>query len=292
MPTLDREGASLYYELLDITPPWIENPPTIVFCHGVSTNADIWSDWLPVLAGRFRIARFDMRGFGRSSVPGAGHGWNLQSLVGDVLAVAETALEDWAVADSAQNGGGSGGGGGGGDKERFHYVGESTGGTVGLLLAASHPGRLLSLTACSTAHKGGDIKKVGSWRAFIEKEGMQAWSEQMMELRFYEGAVPRAVHDWFHAVQKASSPESTLDLADMLMGTDLSADLAAITAPTLLLSPDGSPFVSLEITQDIQARIAECEVQVFAGARHGLACSHGKECAQALLRFLERRKLA
>ncbi|MCZ6474218.1 MAG: hypothetical protein O6934_12325, partial [SAR324 cluster bacterium] len=44
---------------------------------------------------------------------------------------------------------------------------------------------------------------------------------------------------------------------------------------TLLLAPDASPFVSLDITRDIHTRIPDCELQVFAGARHGLACSHG-----------------
>ena len=273
MAILEREGGSLYYELLDCAPPWVENPPTVLFCHGVATDADIWSDWLPVLAGRFRIARFDMRGFGRSSVPAAGFAWNLELLARDALAVADLMP-------------GNGGGG------RFHYVGESLGGTVGLALAASRPERLLSLTACSTAHRGGDIKKVDAWRAFIEREGMEAWSEQMMELRFHDGNLPQPVYHWFHKIQKQSSPDSTLDIADMLMRTDLAGDLAAIKTPTLLLSPDNSPFVSLEITRDIQALIPECEVQVFPGARHGLACSHGKECAQALLGFLERRKLA
>ena len=283
MPTLEREGGSLYYELLDCTPPWVENPPAVLFCHGVATDADIWSDWLPVLAGRFRIARFDMRGFGRSSVPGADYDWNLELLGRDALAVADLALAEFG---RAGNHGGDGG------EKRVHYVGESTGGTLGLVLAASHPERLLSLTACSTAHKGGNIRNVDSWRAFIEKEGMEAWSEQMMDMRFHPGGVPRPMYEWFHKVQKESSADTTLGIADMLMGTDLANDLAAIKTPTLLLSPDNSPFVSLEITRDIQSRIPGCEVQVFPGARHGLACSHGKECAQALLGFLERHKLA
>ena len=33
----------------------------------------------------------------------------------------------------------------------------------------------------------------------------------------------------------------------------------------------------------------DCEMHVVAGARHGLAHSHGPECAGALREFLERR---
>ncbi len=271
MPYLESRAGPLYHELLDCTPPWLENPATIVFCHGVATNADIWSDWLPVLAGRFRLARFDMRGFGRSAVPGPGFAWAMDLLVEDVLAVAAAA---------------------GAGEERFHYVGESLGGTVGLALAAARGERLHSLTACATAHRGGDISRVGQWRALVEGEGMRAWSEQMMPLRFHDGAVPKATYDWFHEVQQASSPDTTLDLADLLVATDLTESLAGIATPTLLLAPDASPFVSLEITRAIQTRLPDCELQVFAGARHGLACSHGGPCARTLLDFLERRQLA
>ena len=275
MPYLEHADGALYYEVLDCTPPWVEHPPTILFCHGVATNADIWSDWLPVLSGAFRLARFDMRGFGRSAAPGAGYRWSMELLMADVLAVA-----------AATNADGERGGG------KFHFVGESLGGTVGLALAAMDGESLHSLTACSTAHRGGDIQRVGEWRRFIAEKGMEAWSEQMMDLRFHEGAVPEPVFRWFHQVQAASSPDSTLGLADMLIAADLSESLAEIRVPALLLAPDASPFVSLEITRDIQTRIPDCELQVFAGARHGLACSHGAACAQTLLEFLKRRGLA
>ena len=38
MPTLDRAGGPLDYDVIDITPPWVEDPETIVFCHGVATD--------------------------------------------------------------------------------------------------------------------------------------------------------------------------------------------------------------------------------------------------------------
>ena len=55
MPWLEREPGSLYYEVTDLTPPWVENPGTVVFCHGVSTTHGIWSTWLPVLADQYRL---------------------------------------------------------------------------------------------------------------------------------------------------------------------------------------------------------------------------------------------
>ena len=86
----------------------------------------------------------------------------------------------------------------------------------------------------------------------------------------------------------AFDPHAVLDLADLLIGTDLTAELGAIRAPALLLAPDQSPFVPLAVMEDMHARIPGSELQVFAGARHGLPCSHGEECGRALRAFLDR----
>ncbi len=265
MPMLDRGDCSLFYDVHDLTPPWVENAATIVFHHGVGINADIWIEWLPALARRYRIVRFDTRGFGSSTAPGKGYPWSLDMLVEDVIAVAGAA-----------------------GVEQFHLVGESLGGTVAMALAAKHPQAVHSLTVCSASHRGGDIQRVREWREFIGRKGMEAWSDQMMGLRFTEGAVPRSVYRWFDRVQGASSADSVLDLADLLIGTDISSALLEIQAPTLLLAPDGSPFVPVAIPMEIRERIPNCELQVFAGARHGLACSHARACSRTLLDFLAR----
>ena len=31
MPMLERPGGAIWYEITDLTPPWIETPPTILF---------------------------------------------------------------------------------------------------------------------------------------------------------------------------------------------------------------------------------------------------------------------
>ena len=268
MPLLEREPGSLYYEVTDLTPPWVENPGTVVFCHGVSTTHGIWSNWLPVLAGDYRLVRFDTRGFGRSTAPGAGFPWTLDLLVDDVMAVARAA-----------------------GAETFHLVGESLGGTVALALAIAHGDALESLTVCSAAHRGGSIQRAGGWRAYVAEHGMEAWSRMMMDLRFHDDGVPAPVAEWFHREQAATSADSTLDLADLLLGTDLAPMLPRITAPTLILAPNASPFISLEIFLDMHRRIPHSELQVFADARHGLVCSHGAACAQTLKQFLARRGL-
>ena len=117
---------------------------------------------------------------------------------------------------------------------------------------------------------------------------MAAWSADMMACRFRTGAVGGRVHAWFESEQAAGSPEVVLGVADMLIGADLSPDLERIRCPVLLLAPDGSPFVAANVTAEMHAMISTSEMQIFADARHGLACSHGQQCADALRQFLSR----
>ena len=76
-------------------------------------------------------------------------------------------------------------------------------------------------------------------------------------------------------------------MADLLIGSDLTEELGEIRTPTLLLAPAQSPFVPLAVMQEMHAGIAGSELLVFADARHGLPCSHGRECGRALRAFLD-----
>ena len=265
MPTLNRPGGPLHYEVTDVTAPWSGEPETILFHHGVGITGDLWLEWLPPLADRYRLVRLDVRGFGRSAVPGPGFGRSMDLLAEDALAVARAA-----------------------GATRFHYVGESLGGTLGLWLAVNHPDAILSLTTCSTAHRGGSIQRVHEWREFIGRHGMAAWSRMMMDLRMAPD-VPARARDWFDREQAKCSADAILDLADLLVATDLTERLGAITAPTLVLHPDASPFIPLRMALELHARIAGSEIRIFPGARHALAHTHAVTCATALREFLGRR---
>jgi pimeloyl-ACP methyl ester carboxylesterase len=258
---LERPGGTLALEVIETGAA----APLVVFHHGVGATADIWADWLPALAGRYRVARFDTLGFGRSTVPGPGFGWSLDGLADDVLAVARAA-----------------------GAERFHLVGESLGGTVALHLAARRPGALLSLTVSNASHRGGSIRRAREWRAFIAERGMAAWGQMMTPLRLDPARVSEARLQWFQQVQAAADADAVLDLADLLIGTDLTPALASIGTPALLLAPGQSPFVPLAVMQDMHARIAGSELRVFPDARHGLPWSHGQACGRALRAFLDR----
>jgi len=266
MPFVEAKTGRLHYEVCDVVAPWIEQPQTIVFHHGVGANLHIWAPWIPVLASRYRIVRFDMRGFGRSVRPTADFRWSFDVLIDDLLQVADAA-----------------------DADRFHLVGESIGGTAAIACALKAPQRLYSLTLSNAAARGGLIGNVKGWRDIVAQAGQSGWGKQMMQWRFHPDALSPEVYAWYLAVHETCSMDASLGLADLLLATDLTARLGEIRIPTLLLSPDASPFIPAEAMAALHAMIPGAELQVFAHSKHGLPLSHGQRCAHVLSEFLERR---
>lgn len=265
MPFVNFQGGRLHYEIHDLTPPWVTNPVTIVFHHGLAANLHTWHEWLPHFCADYRLVTFDARGCGQSTVPAHGYTWSLEQFAHDVLDVAQAA-----------------------GAYRFHFIGESLGGTVGLHLATTLDDRLLSLTASNCVARGSAVQSAAGWRNVIETHGQQAWAEQMMARRFHHNELSQAQYGWLLEQYATCSASTALAQAGMLSETNLTAQLAAIKVPTLLLCPDASPFAPPAHMAEMQALIPGAELQVFAHARDGLPLSHAASCAQTVTAFLAR----
>ncbi len=265
MPTVQTPTGALHYTVCDIVADWIENPETILFHHGIGANSHIWANWLPVLARRYRLVRFDMRGFGKSVVPAKDFKWSFDVLIDDLLAIAQAA-----------------------NAERFHLVGESIGGTASLAFTLQDPERVLSLCLSNAAARGGLVNNVKGWSEIVAQDGQAAWARQMMQWRFHPEALSPQLHAWYIHVHETCSMDATIGLADLLLASDLTPRLGEIKVPTLLLAPQSSPFIPLEIMASMRAAIPGAELQVFAHSKHGLPLSHGRECAKVLRDFLQR----
>src|SRR5919205_2493698 len=112
MPIAATAEGGLHYDVVDQLSPWRKPRLPILFHHGIGASAAIWAGWYSTLVDDHRLVTFDMRGYGRSHIPGAGFAWSLDRMVEDVFAVADAA-----------------------GLQQFHLVGESIGGTVALAAA-------------------------------------------------------------------------------------------------------------------------------------------------------------
>ena len=77
MPFVERGEHRIHYEIIELTEPWLAERATLLFHHGIGAESGVWTDWIHALAERYRIVRFDMRGYGRSDVPAADFPWSI-----------------------------------------------------------------------------------------------------------------------------------------------------------------------------------------------------------------------
>jgi pimeloyl-ACP methyl ester carboxylesterase len=266
MPLATTQHGTLHYDVVDQVAPWHRGRDAIVFHHGIGASAGIWAGWQPSLADAYRIVAFDMRGCGRSHIPAADFAWSLDLLVDDLFAVADAA-----------------------GLKQFHLVGESIGGTVALAAALARPERILTLTVSNGAHLGASIQGVEAWRRQLDAGGVKAWSDAFLPNRFHDDALSPRQRAWFAEQQEKWPRESILNALGVLIGTDLSSRLKDIRCPTLLLHPDGSPFIPVPVMAELHRLLPNAELNVIGHARHGLPYSHAKRCASLLRTFLDSR---
>jgi pimeloyl-ACP methyl ester carboxylesterase len=266
MPLATTRQGSLHYEIVDQASPSPASREAILFHHGIGASAGIWAGWFPALADAYRLVSFDMRGYGRSHVPAADFAWSLEQMVGDLFAVADAA-----------------------GLPRFHLVGESIGGTVALAAALARPQRIATLTVSNGAHLGASIQRVEAWRRQLDEGGVKAWSDAFLRDRFHDDALSPEKRAWFAAQQEKWPRESILNALRVLIGTDLSSRLKDIAQPTLLLHPDGSPFIPVPVMAELHRLLPDAELNVIGHSRHGLPYSHATFCASLLRAFLDRK---
>jgi len=120
------EGAGVHCIVDDFLWPWDTSTPVLMM-HGFARNALFWNCWVPAIAETRRVYRPDLLGCGLSDQPPAGYRYTPETIGAQIMAV----LDALAV-------------------PRVHWVGESSGGIIGLLLAAAYPERIASLVLCNT----------------------------------------------------------------------------------------------------------------------------------------------
>jgi pimeloyl-ACP methyl ester carboxylesterase len=260
---MPRSARGLNYVTTDLRPPWRTSGLPVVFNHGIGTNLEIWSEWVPIVAARHPVVRFDLRGFAGSPVPPADHRWTMDEMVEDLLDVAAT----------------SGAG-------KVHVVGESVGGTIALAAAIKAPERFASVAISNASHRGSGVTNIQGWRSTFESQGNAAWNAGMMTSRFYPGAAEPSALAWFSEMQEKSDRHAVLALAALLAGADLSEALRSFKVPLSITLPDSSPFIAPSHGAEMRALVPNSRLRIVPYSKHGLPFSHARTEAEALVAFL------
>jgi pimeloyl-ACP methyl ester carboxylesterase len=276
MPQIDARGIKLEYEVSGDP----AGPPVLLIM-GLGAQLTRWPEpFHRALADAgFRVLRFDNRDVGLStrmvqlgvpSLPAAalraaiGLPVRAPYDLGDLTADAVALLDALGIRSA-------------------HVVGASMGGMIAQMLAANHPGRVLTLVSImsSSGHRGLPQPGIGVRLALIRRPEPGAGRDRIIEATI-------ALY------RRLASPDYPPD--DQLLRAQVAADfdrgyypagaarqllailasgsrvpiLGRITAPTLILHGAADPLIPVAAAYDLHHRIPGSRLEVFRGMGHDL----------------------
>jgi 3-oxoadipate enol-lactonase len=260
------DGASVHCIVDDFLWPWDHSTPVLMM-HGFARNATFWNRWVPTIAETHRVYRPDLLGCGLSDQPPSGYRYTPATIGAQILAVLDAL-----------------------SLPRVHWVGESSGGIIGLLLAAAHPDRIASLVLCNTPSRIPDrIKQIYALDRATASDAMRAygvgeWCRQTLGYRLDMEHASEDLCDWVVREMDRTPPDVAAAMHDCFEGVDTLPLLPGIQAAVLLLSGDKSPIASAQ-----QATFAETlpngRVESIAGVGHGVNLLQPERCARTAVEF-------
>ncbi len=253
--------------------------PDVILIPGLSTPRDVWTPTAMYLSGQYRLHLLQIRGFGDSAGANA-EGPILQPLVDELAAyIAEQGLDHPAI------------------------VGHSLGGLAALMLGAQHPdlpGRLMIVDAMPwygvLAAPGADVTM-----AMIEPQAQmlrtaavaqygQTPSAQMLEAQLRSQVLDQANLPLLVAWSGRIDMRVAGQMLYEDLSTDMRYDIAAITAPLMLLYPYNATYPTQEQAEPFyRAQYAALPSAQFTGigpAGHFMMLDQPDQFHMALAAFL------
>lgn len=261
MPCADRTTHHLSFETLGR-----DDAPPLLLVMGMGFSARAWGSLPERLARDFRVVVFDNRGAGSSTAPPGPFG--MDDLADDAAAVMDAAGVGAAC-----------------------VFGISMGGMIALELVLRHPGRVRALALGATfagwlgSRKaslgvlgdlvaGGVLSRLGSHRlvgrALVSPGALR---EDYERFAAWMGCVGRA------------RPRVVARQAVAVARFDVSARLARIAAPTLVLTGDADRIVPVENSRRLAESIPGARLVVFPGVGHGFPFERFEETAREVTGF-------
>jgi 3-oxoadipate enol-lactonase / 4-carboxymuconolactone decarboxylase len=219
--------------------------PLVVLANSLGTTWAMWDPQLAALTARFRVLRYDQRGHGSSpSAPGP---YTIEQLGGDVLQMLDAS-----------------------EAERASVCGLSLGGGIAMWLAAHAPRRIDRLVLCCTAPVLPPAEQWTQRAATVRLSGPGVLLEALMD-RWFTPGFPERRPDVARQVATmlgTADPEGYAGCCEAIAAMDEQADLASITAPTLIVAGAEDPVAPPAIAVAMLEQISGSSLVVLPRAAH------------------------
>ena len=241
--------------------------PVVVLSHSLATNLDLWNYQLPLLARRFRVLLYDLRGHGASEAPG--DNYTLQELASDVAAL----LDHLQISTAA-------------------FVGLSIGGMIGQYFALQCPEKLEALILCSTGSRTEPKAKATIQERVetVRREGLASQVQPTLARWFTPKFIEESPANvaWISELILRTSVDGYAGCARAAEGLDVTDALHNIKAPTLIVPGEFDAAFPEASSRAIQQRIPNAELRVLDGAAHLGNVEQAHRFNEIILNFLRR----
>ena len=226
----------------------------VVALHASASTGHQWDSLTGYLAGRFRVIRPDLPGYGKSSALGNG------ATLADVVSAIARLFREIG--------------------EPVHLVGHSFGGAVALKAARMMPHMIRSLVVIEPAafhllrrraedrrHLSGLMKVEGAMRAACSEGNPGTAMARFIDFWNGDGAWARTSQGLRQKLTLAAG-QVMGDFRAIAAETATFADYAAISCPALAITGRQSPRVTQHLTERLAASMAAAQLAEIADAGH------------------------
>ena len=250
MPTINRDGVSIYYEVHGSGPP-------LLLTHGYSSTSGMWQGQIAALSKHHKLVLWDMRGHGQSGYPEDTSAYSEALTVADMAALLDAVGAEQAIVG-----------------------GLSLGGYMSLAFYRAHPERVRALLIIDTGpgFKKDEAREVWNKRAHdtgdrFEREGLEVLKSASRERS-------SVTHRDASGLARAARGMLTQRDARVI------ESLPDIKVPSLIVvGADDTPF--LAASDYMAAKIPGAQKVVIPAAGHAVNIDQPQAFIDAVLPFLD-----
>ena len=241
--------------------------PWLTMSHSLACNLSMWDEQAKLLAGRFRVLRYDTRGHGGSSAPQGPY--TLEQLADD----AKVLFDALGI-------------------QRTHWIGLSMGGMIGQTFALKYPGIYQSMVLADTSsRRPPNASEMWADRVRTAREqGMDGVVEGTLGRWFTEGyrQSRKDVMERIARDIRATPVEGFAGCCDAIAKVDVLDRLREVKCPTLVIVGEQDHGTPPEAARLIHENIAGSELLIIPSAAHLSNVEQAEVFNKALLAFYDR----
>ena len=254
MPTIDRDGVKIYYEVHDSV---LGSGPPLILTHGYSSTSAMWQEQIDALSRHHKLILWDMRGHGQSDYPDDPSAYSEAMTVGDIAALLDKAGAGKAIVG-----------------------GLSLGGYMSLAFYRAHPERVAALLIIDTGP------------GFKKDDARETWNKRAHDTADRFDREGLAVLKSASRERSSVSHRDATGLARAARGMLTQRDarvielLPEIKVPSLVVvGADDTPF--LAASDYMAAKIPGAQKVVVPAAGHAVNIDQPQAFIDAVLPFLD-----